>query len=320
MAQGALGYIAVSKQNSFGTATTSYHYIEPITESFATNVEQLVLEGLHNGFYENITVEGMETIEGDLVMNLDPLRTGHFLQAVTGQSSSSLTTSAGGFAEYTHEFIPRQADFDSFSALTPYTVQVFRDTGEAYQYTDTVFPSITIDIEGGAVPTMTVNALSRTTSLMTATGPSFETGTPFAWNVVSFSFGGAGITDFESLSITFDQGVEAAALLNTTKRSAMFKRSGFQQPKISGTINFAANSEYLRFKGQSQSRLLLTFGSMVSSGATMTIDLPKVRYTSYGAALGGPGRISADFDGDCKYDPASSYAIRFVLVNTLVNY
>lgn len=321
MGNGLAGYMAIAKQNSFGTAVTSYIYIEPITESFGTAVEQLILEGLHNGFNEGETVEGMESVEGDFSMNIHPTKTGHVFQAVCGQATSTLVTSDGGFEDYLHEFFPlNNTDFDQFSSLPPYTMQVFRDTVESYQYTDTVFPNISIEIEAGTVPTLTVNGLSRTTSLMTATGPSFETGTPFAWNVVSFSIGDVGIIDFENVSVSFDQGLEAVGLLNATKRAALFQRSSFQQPKVSGAINFATNSEYLRFKAQGDSRMLMTFNSMTNSGATMTIDLPRMRYTSYAANLGGPGRISADFEGDAKLSAASGYAIRFTLQNTQVSY
>lgn len=321
MGHGMNGYLGIAKQNSFGTAVTSYIYIEPLTESFGTAVEQLILEGLHNGYNEGETVEGMESVEGDFTIYLHPTKIGHILQGVCGQSSSSLTTSAGGFEEYTHEFFPlKNTDFDQFSSLPPYTLQVFRDTGESYQYTDTVFPSIAIEIEVGAIPTFTVNGLSRTTSLMTATGPSFEAGTPFAWNVVSFSIGDVGILDYENVSITFDQGLEAVNLLNATKRAALFKRSTFQLPKISGSMNFQTNSEYLRFKNQGDARMLITFGAMVNSGPAFEIDIPRMRYTSYAANLGGPGRISADFEGDAKFYSASGYAIRFTLQNTQDTY
>lgn len=316
MGTGALAYAAIAKQNSFGTSTNSYHYFEFLSESIITTVEPIVLESLQNRFDEGQTIEGYEEIEGDVTMSTHPLHVGHFLRGLT---NASTVTAVG--STFSHKFLPAQTDFDTETTLPPYTLQIYRDTTESYQYTDVVVNNIEFTIDAGGVLEMSAGVLARTTSLMTATGPSFvPSATPWAWSVMSGTIVGSAFVDFESLTISVENQVEGVKVMDGTKRISGFKRSGFRQVRISGTLDFPTNSQWEVFKNQSENRLVMYFAPMVSSGATLQIDVPNMRYATLEPQVGGPGRISVDFEAHGKFDTTSNYAIEFTLVNTFADY
>ena len=52
----------------------------------------------------------------------------------------------------------------------------------------------------------------------------------------------------------------------------------------------------------------------------MTFDLPSVNYQTYAYPIGGPGRITAAYEGKAEYDTSSSYALRVTMQNTQTSY
>lgn len=319
---GLLGHVAIAKQNSFGTASTSFGYTEVLNESLSTEVEALISEGLVGRFAEGRTTEGYETIAGDISMEVDPIRIGDFIRSSFGQVTTTNITSTAGFKDYQHVFTPLvNTKFDStLCDIPPYTLQIYRDSNEAFLYTDSVVNKIEFTVEAGGLLQCTAGMLARTTSLSTVAGPSFTEMQPFSWAVMSASLGGTGITDYESLTFSFENAVEGVKLLNTSKRVAKFKRTGMQLVRISGTLDFSTNSEYVRFKNQAETQFIMNMGSMISSGPFMKVDIPNLRYASLSPQLGGTGRISVDFEAHGKFDVTSNYAIEITLTNTQATY
>jgi hypothetical protein len=315
-----LGHIGISKQNSFGTATTSWDYLPIINESLTTNIEQLVEEGLRARFEEGTSHEGLLTVAGDIVFEPHPIMLGHFFRGVTGGASFTEVLSGQGVYEW--EFLPQQSDFDSACALPPYTLQVYRGAGNAWQFTDAIIHTLTLEIAGGAIVKGTASVFSRISSLMTKTTPAYPSGDPWTWDAASLSIAGTANGDLESVTITIENPVEGVPLLDGNKYHAKYKRTGFRNTKISGSMVFDSQTEYNQFRSQAEQRYLatLTGATLPASANMLTLDMPKVRYTSYPVNIGGPGRISVGFEGVCKYDTTSSYAIRPTLTNTRTSY
>jgi hypothetical protein len=57
-----------------------------------------------------------------------------------------------------------------------------------------------------------------------------------------------------------------------------------------------------------------------SANNEITIDVPQCNYSTFSAPIGGPGRITASYEGNGEYDTSSSYAIRYTLTNTTASY
>ena len=67
MGYGIGGYLAISKQNSVGTATSAFDYVPFVSESLSENIEQLQSENLRNVYDQPNQLEGINNVTGDIV-------------------------------------------------------------------------------------------------------------------------------------------------------------------------------------------------------------------------------------------------------------
>jgi len=319
MAEGVLGFLAISKQNSFGTSTASWNFIPIISESLVTTIEQQRRGSIVGRTAEGIASTGVERNAGDISLEPHQLHLGHLLRGVFGQSST-VATSVAAFNDFTHEFIPRNAKFDSKAMLPPYTIQVHRDVTSSFQYTDALFTRLELTVQGNALVNVKVGVMARTNSIMAASTATFTEPTPWAWNVASVSIGGTAVDFIENLTIVIEQPVEGVVMLDATTRVNRFVRSGPTTVRVNGRVDFQDLTEFAAFKAQTQRRLLLSLAPAVSSGPSMTVDVPSLLYTTFPAQIGGPNRIGVDFQASGEYNVASSYALRVTLTNTVASY
>lgn len=321
MAFGTGGFLAISKQSSFGTNTASWHYIPIVNETLTTKIEDLIEESIQNRFEEGASHQGVISVEGDIVMEAHPVLIGHFLRAALGPSSYTAVLSG-----YVHSniFPPTQSDWDTNCTLPPHTIQVFRDVGSSYQFTDAVVNALTLEINAGAFTRMTASVIARTASLMNPTTTSYQTTTPWAWDAASISIGGSANADIETLSLKIENSVEGVSTLDATKRWSRIHRNGFRKFSLSGTMDFTSQDEYKAFRAGSMQQFAINIrgDTAVSSGYynELKIDIPSLRYASYEAAIGGPSRIQASFEGNAKYNSGSGRALLITLQNSQEGY
>ena len=321
MAEGLFGFLGISAQQSFGTATTSNAFIPFNSEALTTEVELLMESGIRNRLGEPPSHEGLETINGDITIEPDFVNIGHFIRGVFGSAVTS-TTGAGSGTQYTHTFTPLvSSDFDEKSAIPPYTVTVHRDVTSAFRFTDSVFNTLALTLTAGQLTEMTVGVLARSTSIVSMGAASYISSAFIStWDVASISIAGAANTIMENVTINFENQVEGVPFLDGTKTIGKFKRTGWQMVRVSGTMDFENLSEYDAFKSQSERALFITLDDTnVDSLNNLTIDIPKIRYESLTIGIGGPERISVDFNARAIYDETSNYAIQMILVNSREN-
>jgi len=318
MGYGIGGHLAISEQNSVGTATSNFIYIPFVSESLTENIEQLQSESLKAVYDQPNQLEGINNVTGDIVFEPHPIYLGHFLRAVTGQAASTLSTSA-----YIHEFVPTQSDFDPNFALRPFTINLFKNVGSAYQYTDAMIHTLAIEITAGGIINATATVHARTSSLMNPTTASFITADPFTWNETSLQVGGSANGEFESATITIDNPIEGVPTLNGAKVHGKVKRTGFRTVSVTGDQDFSSQAQYNVFRAQTRQRFLFTVtGDNIGGSANneLTIDIPQCNYSTYTSPIGGPGRITASYEGNGEFDTSSSYSIRYTMTNTLSAY
>ena len=319
---GINGHLGISAQQSFGTATSSWDYMPILSESLTTNVEELIEESLQGRFEQGASHEGLLTVAGDIVFEPHPQLLGHFLRGALGQASGTIVS---GTSAQQWEVVPTQTDFDAeLCALPPFTLQLYRSVGSAWQFTDSIVNGLSLEIGGGSIVRATANMICRVSSLMTKTTPAFPTDAPWIWDAASVSIAGAAYGDFENLTLTINNNVEGVTLLDTTKLHAMYKRNGNRTFGVSGNVAFKNQTEYGLFRAQTEQRLQVHLLGLTeaSSGAyeSLNLDAPKMRYKSWPVAMGGPNRISVGVEGNLKYDTTSSYALRALLVNSRAAY
>lgn len=318
MSYGALSHLGISAQQSFGTATGSWDYMPIISESLVTEIEQLEEEGMRARFEAGATHEGLITIVGDIVFEPHPILMGHFLRGVTGQGSLSYSNSACVW-----EFIPKQGDFSTNCALPPFTLQIYRDNGSAWQFTDAIVNQLAIEISGGAMVKATASMLCRVSSLMTKTSPSFPAGNPFNWSQASLSLAGTANGDFENFVFTINNNIEGVTVLDNTRLHGKYLRAGYRESVFNGNVDFASQTEYNKFRVGSEQAIKLTVTgdtTATSYNNLLVIDIPQGKYSSYPVNISGAGRMSIGVDGIAKYNTTSAYAVRFTLTNTRTTY
>jgi hypothetical protein len=325
MGYGMLGHIAIYGQQSLGTATSpdSLEFFPMISESLTTNIENLVEEGMRGRFEEGPSHEGLLTVEGDISFEPSPQMLQPFLAAVTGVASDVVVTTSG---ISTWNYVYSTQDFDAETALQPFTIQVHRDTGSSWQFTDSIVNALTIEITGNAIVKATATIMARVSSLIPPATAAYKTDDePFLWSGTSVTIGGAANSELESLTITMENNVEGVDLLDTTNRWTKFKRTGYRSISISGVLNYASQAEYNKFRASSEQAMTFNIRGMGLNTATttfaeFTFDFPRVRYTTFPVNAAGPGRESVSWEAVAKYDTTSANFVRISNVNTRTAY
>ena len=321
MAYGQEGHIGISFQDSLGTANVgSLDYFNFISESIVENIEDLISESLSSRLDEPDAYEGMHGLEGDIVMEVHPASIGKLLQAWAGQSS--MTGYSGSC--YTHSFIPRSDDWDAErSALQPMTIEVYRDTGSAYQYFDCLLNQLNFEIAQGTLYKCTMSIIGAQFAWMDKTAPTYDAGSYFSWDVVSVSLGGSGIDYVSDLAIVCNNNLEGKAFLDLKKYPSRILRTGFRTVEISGTMLLVGDDEARNYKNRTEQKLVITASdpTTVADGHnTFEIDIPAMRYTAFPANIAGSGLVEVGFSGKGNYDSGSETAIEWTLINTVPAY
>jgi len=317
MAYGHGGHIGISFQDSYGTAETgSMDYFPFISETMNETIEDLMSEGITARLDEPDDYEGMHAIEGEVVTEVHPVLIGKLLKAWCGQSSRNDFVGSC----YQHIFVPLTADWDSEkSALPPCTIEVYRDTGSAYQYYDCLLNTLNIEIAQGAIVKATAGWVGANFAWMNKTSPSYEAGSYYTWDQVSVSLAATGYDEFSQLTFTLDNKLEGKAYLDGNKTYGRILRSDFRMIEVAGTVLLSGDDEVRNFRDRTQQRLIVTAydpTTVMDGHHKLEIDVPKMKYTEYPTGIGGPQMIEVSFSGKGKYDSTSSYAVQFTLVNT----
>jgi len=314
MAYGMMGHCGLSFQNSFGTQiTTSFDYLPLISESITENIPPLLDEGIRGRYEEGESYEGAHELTGDIVTNVHPIILGKLLAAWCGQSSADPIDSGC----ISHQFIPAISDFDEFAAVPPMTIEIYRDAGSAFLYYDMLLDTLTLEFAHGAFIKSTASFIGGKFAKAEKTTATYLAGSSFTWDTTSVSWGGAAIDEYENLTITFVNALEAKGTLNGTKWPNRIKRSNFRTITVAGTILFTNQTEVDLYRAQTKQQLIIT--SKVGCNM-IELDLPAVRYNTFPVNIGAPGMIAVGFEGSAKYNSTSGTIFEGTIVNSQENY
>lgn len=320
MGYGIGGYISLSKQTAFGTATTNRSYIPFMSESLTENLNYIPSENLSGRFDAPDSFEGINNTTGDITFEPTPATIGTFLRACLGANpTSTLVTST-----YLHEFLPAQADFSADCALPPYTIEIYKSVGSAYQITDAQIHTLTIEMNAGEIIKSTATVHGRAYTKVAKQTPAYNAAPPMTWNQTSVQIAGGANGEFRSAVVTIENPIEAVSTLNGLNIEGKLKRSGFRNITVTGDQDFSSQLQEGKFRDSSlQSFKFTVTGDVVGTASEknqLIIDLPDVRYQSFAYPIGGAGLITASYEGYAQYDTTSSYTGRFTLQNTQTSY
>jgi len=321
MGYGQGGHLGICFQQSFGTSfVDSLHYFPFISETLTEKIEEIMAESISARYEEPDSYRGMQSIEGDIVMEVHPQLVGHLLKAWSGQAS--LDGYQGSC--YEHRFLPVQAEFTAEkAALPPLTVELYRDTGSAYQYYDCMVNGLNFEISQGALYKVTASMIGANFEWVNKTVPSYEVGSFFTWDLTSVQFSNTAVDGVSAMTIALNNNLAGKAYLDGTRRFSRILRDGHRTIEVGGTVLLEGDDEVRNFLAGTEQpvNIAITDPTTIMEGHNQLVfDIPRMRYVEYPANIGGVGLIEVSFSGKGKYDSTSSYAVQMTLQNTRAVY
>lgn len=324
MSYGTQGQLGIVRQNSTAVIGSSFNYLPILSENLDHQIDENIPGDFTRfGKLQPPPEQGFQRVIGPVELEPVPETIGHIFRGFFNVASSEADDDS-----FIHKFFAgvEDEDFDEVLALPPYTVEVFKGVGSAWNIADAQISQLTFTQEPGAFLRTSINLFGRFLTINSKGTAAYEAGPPWAWDQASISLGGVaqgGI--FEGFEIALDNKAEG---INTIPGSVWFglsKRTDFFTVDVSGTVSFDNDAEYNIFRAGTQQRLMATYINPdleTGSGffATMILDVPQLRYTTFPLGLTGPGRQSISFSGKGVVDTTSNYAFEVTLVNTVASY
>jgi hypothetical protein len=321
---GALTHVGLGKEVTWGTAVAAADYLQFVSEGFNEEIEQIISAAQRGIVDESPSFEGMHNIAGDLSFEAYPNILGHILRAALGAPVTTQPDAVNNPTVYQHVFTPVQDKFSADCALPPYTFEVHRDLEQAFQYAGAVINDLTLTfgtdqkiMQGSAA------VIAKVLALIAKTTPSFETTDPFMWHQSTITINGTVNGDIQTLNFGVNNGLEGRGTLNGTKDISRIKRNGKRTFPVNFTFDLTDQTEYSRFRSQSEVAAKIELVGALISGTynhKLTVDIPKLRYTTFPINVGGAEQITAQANGMAKYDAASTHAMKITLTNTEASY
>ena len=225
-----------------------------------------------------------------------------------------------------HTFTPAQTDFHADCPLYPYTFEVDRDqtSTEAFQFLGCVVDKLSLKFGvDDKILNGTASIIAKDVNRITKSNQTFETTNPFIWNQAVIKIATVQNNYLESVEINVLNNLIPVASLNGDSIIRRLYR-GQRTADINFTIDFMDQVQYDLFVAGTEQAFQIVFTGAVTSEATyyytLTVDIPKMRYTAYPIANTGSGRISVSVTGKAKYSVADAYAIKFTLRNVTADY
>ena len=310
---GMLGHVMVGFQNSFGTALTSSMEAIAVTEAgLVKGIEQITEAGMYSRFAESPYHDGIQSFEGDIAAEANPISIGYFLKSVIGYTQTQSDT-----GQNVHTFKPRTADFDEFVACDPLTIEQYLNVGSAGLFSDMCGNTLALNVANGELLDLTAGFIGGGFTRKSAASPVYPTGSPFKWDQMSGSFNGEDIRDITDLTINFNNNLEAIYTDSNVPRK--IKRTAMQVIELTGTIIFQSHSYWQAYEAGSELPFVLNFAG-IQSPNNIKIDIPKFRFKSYEPVIAGPGIVEASFTAGAMFDTASNTALEITLTNTQIGY
>ena len=231
---------------------------------------------------------------------------------------------------YKHVFTPMQTLAQEFGAgakytpLFPYTFEVFRDEGQAYEFLGCVVNTMGLSFStSDKILKATLGIIAGDAGYVDATGVGLETTNPFVWANAKIYLGGVTegdrYNDIDSFNVLWDNKCAARFTLNNTYIPRKIIRMGYREIPINFTVDFTDKTEYDLFLAGTERQMRIKFegaviaGDAASTPYTLQLDFPLVRYLAWPINIGGPGRLMVGVTAKAKY--SGTYAMLVTLIN-----
>lgn len=319
MAYGANAYLGITFQNSFGTAKTAgLTFVPFVSENLTVNFENIESASITKSFDKPDSYRGMQSVEGDIQMEVHPLLIGHFLKAWHGHSAT-----AGGSPK-THSFTPAQTDWqEGVCTLPPVTFVVYTGVGSAHVFYDCLVNQLTFTAAHNALYQCTASVIGGRHAYAPAVTPQYLPGSFYNFDTCSLSLNGQAFDSASQLEITLNNNLEGKATLNGQNHySRILRGSGMRTVEISGTSLLNASNQFEKYLNH-ETQPLTAAWTMPETGGVfnqIAFEVPRMQYSEFPEVIEGPGLTEVSFKARGLFDAAKGYAVKFSVVNTQTEY
>ena len=322
MAIGARGHLGIKKETTWGqkVAGDNDFFLPFVSESLTANIEELLSAAQRGILDEPKSYQGEKAFAGDVVVEVHPTSIGHLLRSALGAPAAATPVGTAATAKQ-HIFTPMQTSAQEFHAdcpLFPYTLEVYRDQGQAFQFLGAVVNNLALNFSvTDKILKATCGIIAKDLSSVDATGLSLEATNPFVWENAVIKIGESQNNNLESFGLGWENHCVAKYFLNNSPLAGKIIRDGFRTIPVKFTIDFTDRVEYDYFIAGTERAFQIKFtGASCETGYyyTLQIDLPLVRYLTFPINIGGPGRITCAVTGKAKYH-ADGYPMKVTLIN-----
>jgi hypothetical protein len=269
--------------------------------------------------YNEVISIGIRLIndKAEFVLRADDVR-----MVVTGSAAHAMK----------HIFIPRQAtDFDVDCPINPYTLEVYRDQGNPFQFLGSIVNTLALNFSTtDKILKATCGIIAKEVGDTPKLTLALETTKPFVWENAKIKINAVGEgdpinADIESFGITWDNLCIAKYALNNSAKPRKIIRNGVRTIPVSFVIDFVNRDEYAYFlSGQERAFQIRFVGAKVhvsedDTPFSLQIDMPLVRYLTYPINMPGSGRLTCAVTGKAKYH-ADGWALKSTLINLETGY
>lgn len=319
MAYGANAYLGMSFQNSFGSpVTTGLSFIPFVSENLTVNFENIESASITKNFDKPDSYRGMQSIEGDIQMEVHPVLIGNFLKAWHGHSSVS------GDGARTHSFVPTQNDWqEGVCALPPVTFVVYTGVGSAHVFYDCLINQLTFTAAHNALYQCTASIIGGRHTYAPPTDPSYLPGSFYNFDTCSLSLNGQSFDSASQLEITLNNNLEGKTTLNGQNYySRILRGSGMRTVEISGTSLLDATNQFEKYLNHETQPLFAAWTQPDADGiaSQIALEIPRMQYSEFPEVIEGPGLTEVSFKARGLYDAGKGYAVKFTMVNTHTGY
>ena len=317
MSYGMNGFAALGKETTWGTAVAVTDYMQVMNESLQSQYDRFDTRNAINAMYEPDRSRGLLRVSGGVSMAAFPNALAHLAKAAMTVNSGTVVLS--GYL-YTNRFVTPQADFAADAALTPYTLEVFRDVTSSQRYIGMMLNRLQLSVAPNQPLMMTSDWLGKSQTQLQKTAASFPGSpvNPFMFDSASISLGGSATSRIEALTISIDNQLEGIPALNNSNEIARIRRRGPQIIRVQGTLDFQDITEFLDFTNETERALKIAFFSTQSFNAE--IHVPRMVYTAFPPNIRGRDRLTVPFQGEAKYLTTSATALGIYVTNTKSDY
>jgi len=298
-------------QDSYGASQVdSFQAVPFVSESLTDNIEQIIEASMYSRFAQSPSHAGLRSIEGDIQAEANPVILGHMLKSTVGLTSTTSDTGT-----QTHVFQPRQADFDERAATDPLTLEIYRDQGSAFLYSDMCGNTLGLSVANGELLAVTLGLLGGNVTKQAGSTPIFPVAKPFKWDQVSASYNGVAVVDLVDLTINYNNNLSNKYTMQNTNTPRKTKRDNMYSIEIAGTMIFQDHIFYDAYTEGQEAPFVINWASQEAPN-TLKIDFPLLRFKQVTPVAGGPGMIEVPFTADAKFSVTSNTDMTITLVNT----